>query len=72
MVSVYSVHPFELTDLWLAASFAFNLFEGFDGFLALGALFRFLWYRRLTVDFHPAPPLLGEQLWVDPRQNPSI
>ncbi len=32
---VYSVHSVELTDLWLAASFAFNLFEGLEGFLAL-------------------------------------
>lgn len=66
------LYGLELTDLWLAASFAFNLFEGLDGFLALGALFWFLWYRRLTVDLHPAPPLLGEQLWVDSRQDPSV
>lgn len=66
------LHGLEMTDLWLAASFAFNLFEGFDGFLALGALFWFLWYRHLTVDLHPAPPLLGEQLWVDSRKDPSI
>lgn len=62
----------ELTDLWLAPSFAFDLFKGFDGFLALWALFLLIWDGRLVVHFHSAPPLLGQQLWMDPRQNPSV
>lgn len=65
-------HYVERTNLWLAASFAFDLFEGFDEFLALGAFFLLLGDGRLAIHFHPASPLLGEQLWVDPRQNPSI
>lgn len=69
---VYSVSSVELTDLWLAASFAFNLFEGFDGFLAFWAFFMLLGDGCLAVHFHPASPLLGEQLWVDTRQDPSV
>lgn len=59
------------TDPWLAAWFAFAFFGG--GFLdALDALRPLLWHGHLSVHFHSAAPLLGQQLRVDARQDPSV
>ena len=61
-----------LTDLWFTSSFAFDLLEGLDGFFALGVLLRLFLDGRRAVGLRPTSPLLGQQLRVDPRQNPPV
>lgn len=51
---------FSPTYLWLATSFAFDLFKRFDRLLAFGVLGWLVWYSGLAVHLHSASPLLGQ------------